>query len=203
MTANTDIATSGAVRGADDTVLETERLHVRLARVDEASAVQEFFVRNDAHLAPWEPTRPPGFFTVEHWRERLVSFRDLWLAGSAYRFHVFEKRAPTRVIGSIGLSNVVRGAFQCSHLGFGLDGACVGRGLMLEAVEATVAFAFDVADLHRVEANHQPQNLRSAALLRRAGFEIQGYARDYLFLDGAWRDHVLTAKTRPTNRAPR
>lgn len=186
-----------APASADDVVLETDRLLLRMARVEEAVAVVEFFARNDAHLAPWEPSRPDGFFTVEHWRERLVTFRDLWLAGSAYRFHVFEKSARARVIGSIGLSNVVRGAFQCAHLGFGLDAACVGRGYMLEAVNATVSFAFDTVDLHRVEANHQPQNLRSAAVLRRAGFEIQGYARDYLFLDGAWRDHVLTAKTRP------
>ena len=188
----------GSTHGsADDTVLETERLRLRLARVDEAAAVLDFVVRNEPHLAPWEPARPTGYFNVEHWRDRLETFRDLWLAGSAYRLHLFEKSAPSRVIGSIGLSNVVRGAFQCAHLGFGLDHASVGRGLMLEAVNATVAFAFDRADLHRVEANHQPHNLRSAAVLRRAGFEIQGYARDYLFLDGAWRDHVLTAKTRP------
>lgn len=198
-----DANAPGALRSADDTTLETERLILRLARPDEAESVRDFFVRNEAHLAPWEPARPPGFFTVEHWRDRLVTFRDLWLAGSAYRFHLFDPREPTRVIGSIGLSNVVRGAFQCAHLGFGLEGARVGRGLMLEAVNATVSFAFDVADLHRVEANHQPQNLRSAALLRRAGFEVQGYARDYLFLDGAWRDHVLTAKTRPTSLGPR
>lgn len=177
-------------------VLETERLVLRTARADEAAEVLAFFVRNEAHLAPWEPARPPGFYTVEHWRERLVSLRDEQLVGSSYRFHLFARAAPHRVIGSIGLSNVVRGAFQSAHLGFALDAHAVGKGLMHEAVIAVVDFAFREVGLHRVEANHQPQNLRSAAVLRRAGFEIQGYARDYLFIDGAWRDHVLTARTR-------
>lgn len=181
----------------DDTALETERLVLRTARPDEAHAVLEFFERNEPHLGPWEPARPPGFLTVELWRERLAQYRDHWLAGTSYRLHLFEKAAPARVVGSIGLSNVARGVFQNAQMGFGLDAACVGRGLMLEAVNATLDFAFGPLDLHRIEANHQPQNLRSAALLRRAGFEVQGYARDYLFLDGAWRDHVLTAKRRP------
>ena len=185
------------IAGSDETVLETERLLLRTARPDEADAVLEFFVRNEPHLGPWEPARPPGFFTVALWRERLAQYREHWLVGGSYRLHLFEKREPRRVVGLIGLTNVVRGVFQNAQLGFGLDKGCVGRGLMLEAVSATVDFAFGPLDLHRVEANHQPQNLRSAALLRRAGFEVQGYARDYLFLDGAWRDHVLTAKRRP------
>lgn len=177
-------------------VLDTERLVLRLAQQDEAEAVVDFFLRNEAHLGPWEPSRPAGFFTVEHWRERLEGYREHSRVGAAYRFHMFEKIAPRRVIGSIGLSNVVRGAFQCAQLGFGLDARCVGRGLMFEAVQATSHFAFHGLELHRVEANHQPHNFRSAALLRRAGYEIQGYARDYLFLGGAWRDHVLTARLR-------
>lgn len=190
------------IPGCDETTLQTERLVVRTARPDEAEALLDFFRRNEPHLGPWEPARPPGFFSVELWRERLAQYRDHWLAGSSYRLHLFEKSAPDRVVGSIGLSNVVRGVFQNAQMGFGLDAGCVGRGLMLEAVNATLDFAFGPLDLHRVEANHQPQNLRSAALLRRAGFEVQGYARDYLFLDGAWRDHVLTAKRRSDPRAP-
>jgi ribosomal-protein-alanine N-acetyltransferase len=86
---------------------------------------------------------------------------------------------------------------MCGRLGFSIDAACEGQGLMREALSAVVDFAFGELGLHRIEANHQPQNLRSAALLRSLGFDVQGYARDYLFLNGAWRDHVLTARTAP------
>jgi ribosomal-protein-alanine N-acetyltransferase len=179
--------------------LETARLVVRTARAEEASAVIAYFERNEAHLSPWEPARPAGFFDESFWRERLLGYRDEQLAGHAYRFHLFPREEPRVVIGTIGLTNVVRGPFLCAQLGFGLDAGRQGRRLMLEAVEAVLRFAWDELGLHRVEANHQPQNLRSAALLRRAGFEVQGYARDYLFIDGAWRDHVLTARTRPAS----
>ena len=68
---------------------------------------------------------------------------------------------------------------------------------MFEALQATLGHAFEVLRLHRVQANHLPENHRSARLLRRLGFRIEGLARDYLYVNGAWRDHVLTALTYP------
>jgi ribosomal-protein-alanine N-acetyltransferase len=71
---------------------------------------------------------------------------------------------------------------------------------MSEALERAIRYLFDDLLLHRIEANHMPSNTRSAKLLARLGFEREGYARDYLFIDGAFRDHVLTSLT---NRALR
>ena len=63
---------------------------------------------------------------------------------------------------------------------------------MREALQATLADAFSPrVGLHRVQANVRPENTRSLALLDRLGFEREGLAREYLFIDGAWRDHVL------------
>ena len=70
-----------------------------------------------------------------------------------------------------------------------------GKGYMLEAVRGAVRFAFQDLRLHRVMANYVPRNRRSARVLRQAGFEIEGYARAYLCLNGRWEDHVLTAIT--------
>ena len=68
---------------------------------------------------------------------------------------------------------------------------------MSEALRAATAHVFSAMELHRIEANYLPENLRSGRLLLRLGFEVQGYARRYLYIDGAWRDHVLTALTCP------
>lgn len=163
----------------------------------------DYLERNRAHLAPWEPDPPLGFYTDSYWRERLVQIRRDEEQGRQLRVHLFERdaRAP-RIIGTIGLSNIVRGAFHCAHLGFGLDGTLEGRGYMREALEAVIAHVFGPMNLHRIEANHQPQNLRSAALLRRVGFIPTGYARDYLHIAGAWRDHVQNALINPSWKAP-
>lgn len=92
-------------------------------------------------------------------------------------------------IGIFTLSEIVRGAFQSAYLGFyGLAGQ-VGRGLMTEALREALSFAFEELELHRVEANIQPENERSIALVKRAGFRKEGYSRKYLRIDGVWQDH--------------
>lgn len=102
------------------------------------------------------------------------------------------------VIGACNLTDIVWGAFQSSHLGYSLDSKRQDQGLMTEALRLLIAYAFEEIKLHRIEANYMPTNERSAKVLRRLGFDINGYARDYLFLDGAWRDHVLTSLTSRT-----
>jgi [ribosomal protein S5]-alanine N-acetyltransferase len=172
--------------------IRTERLVLRCAGDDEAPLLVDYFERNREHLAQWEPEPPPGFFTNAFWLERLAGYRRDWAAGSSYRFHMFVENE-AKIIGTVGVANVVRGCFHSANLGFGLDGGVEGRGLMREACEACIGFAWGDLALHRLEANHQPHNLRSAGLLRRLGFVPFGYSRDYLFIAGRWVDHVNTA----------
>ncbi len=68
---------------------------------------------------------------------------------------------------------------------------------MTEGLRAAIEFVFKKLNFHRVMANHLPENTRSEALLKRLGFEREGYAREYLFLNGAWRDHVLNSLVNP------
>jgi [ribosomal protein S5]-alanine N-acetyltransferase len=183
--------------------LETPRLSLRLAEPHEAAVVAAYVQRNREHLGPWEPDPPPGFHDEAFWWERLAQLRREQAEDRQLRVHLFEKGTPAaRVIGSVGLSNIVRGAFHNAQVGFGLDHAVEGRGLMREALEAVIAHAFGPMNLHRLEANHQPHNLRSAGLLRRLGFVPTGYARDYLRIGGEWRDHVQTARINPSWRPP-
>lgn len=184
--------------------IETPRLLLRLAEPGEASRLVEYLQRNRAHLAAWEPDPLPGSFTEAHWRERLAQMRREEDEGRQVRVYLFEreKGSQGRVVGTIGISNIVRGAFWSAHVGFALDHALEGRGYMREALEAMIGYAFGPLNLHRLEANHQPHNLRSAALLRRLGFVPTGYARDYLFIAGAWRDHVQTSKINDAWRKP-
>lgn len=100
------------------------------------------------------------------------------------------------IVGIINVSQIVRGAFQAAVIGYSLDGGAQGSGLMTEALEAVIDYGFDGLELHRLMANYRPENTRSAAVLERLGFVKEGYAKEYLFIDGAWRDHVLTALVR-------
>jgi ribosomal-protein-alanine N-acetyltransferase len=105
-------------------------------------------------------------------------------------------RGSRQIIASVNVTNIVHGVFQAGVLGYSVDVAHQARGYGSETVGTIVTWCFRNIGLHRVEANYQPSNERSGRLLRALGFTVEGYARDYLFIDGAWRDHVLTAKIR-------
>ena len=174
-------------------VLFTARLQLLPASTALAKAMLEFEFRNRAHFAPWDPLPGEMFFTEWYWNMRLRQREEDYRDGRGAMFLLVLPDRPERVIGMANLSNFVRGLFQACHLGYKLDKDYEGQGLMREALAGVICFAFDELKLHRIMANYQPQNVRSAAVLKHLGFSIEGEAKDYLFLNGAWRDHVLTA----------
>lgn len=91
-------------------------------------------------------------------------------------------------------ANVVRGAVQACHLVYSIDASQQGGRVMFECLSALIPHVWTTYGLHRVMANYLPENTRSARLLERLGFEIEGQARDYLKIAGQWRDHVLTPR---------
>jgi ribosomal-protein-alanine N-acetyltransferase len=104
-------------------------------------------------------------------------------------FRLIWRAADRTLLGAINLSEIVRGAFQSAYLGYYLGAAYAGQGYMSEALALMLGEAFGELRLHRVEANIQPGNVASIALVRRAGFQQEGYSPRYLKLGGRWRDH--------------
>ncbi|MEU9376905.1 GNAT family N-acetyltransferase [Streptomyces sp. NPDC048255] len=103
------------------------------------------------------------------------------------------------VAGFVNVNNIVRGAFECGALGYGAFAHAAGRGLLREALGLVLAHAFapvgEGLGLHRLEANIQPANAASIALVRGAGFRLEGFSPAFLHVDGAWRDHERWALT--------
>ena len=99
------------------------------------------------------------------------------------------KLADDALIGVFNFSEIVRGAFESSYLGYYAFAPHVGQGYMSEGLNLVLALAFDKLKLHRVEANVQPTNRPSVSLLRRAGFTHEGFSRRYVKIAGRWRDH--------------
>jgi [ribosomal protein S5]-alanine N-acetyltransferase len=123
---------------------------------------------------------------------------DAWmqrLAGSRHLGFVIRERKDNSIVGIVNLNEIVRGAFQNAYLGYYAMAGKTGRGLMTEALFAVLSVAFDDIKLHRVEANVQPENYPSIALVRRIGFRLEGFSPGYLYIDGAWRDHQRWAIT--------
>ena len=93
------------------------------------------------------------------------------------------------IVGAINLSQIVRGVFKSAYLGYQAGAAFAGHGYMTEGIRLVLRRAFGAMRLHRLEANIQPFNMASIALVKRAGFKKEGYSPRYLKINGRWRDH--------------
>lgn len=176
--------------------LVTPRTRVRLMKGPDTQALLRYRTENREHLAPWEPLRDAAYYTPEHCARTIADGREAARLDRGYPLAVFDADE-SEIFATITFANVMRGPFQACLLGYGAASRAQGQGLMHEALQAALGWAFGGLDLHRVMANHLPINERSARLLARLGFEREGYAKSYLRIAGVWQDHVLMAKTRP------
>ncbi len=178
--------------------ISTERLDLVAAGVEHASLLAQFFQREREHLEPWSPPFPDDYFTLAGQRRRLRESDLAFRTGSAWKWLFFERERPGALVGTVHYSQIFRGVFCNAMLGYALGREWQGKGFMTEALRATQDEVFsERGRLHRVQANVVPENARSLALLERLGFQHEGLAKQYLFIGGAWRDHVMTAILNP------
>jgi [ribosomal protein S5]-alanine N-acetyltransferase len=121
-------------------------------------------------------------------KERFAAYLDRAARDDQAAF-LIRHRDCGGLVGYVNINNIVRGALQSGFLGYGAFTGHAGRGLMTQGLRAVVAVAFADLGLHRVEANIQPANRNSIALVRRLGFSKEGLSPKYLMIDGDWRDH--------------
>ncbi|MGS3140264.1 GNAT family N-acetyltransferase [Aeromonas sanarellii] len=176
--------------------LVTARTRMTVLPPERAGLMLDFYLRNRAHLAPWEPRRDESFYTLAHWQARLRDGYGQFFDGSAVQLVALDPQGG-RVLATCNFTQIMMGMFKACHLGYAIDQAHEGQGLMQEVVSAGIGYLFHEFGLHRIMASYMPANLRSGALLTRLGFEREGYARDYLMINGRWEDHVLTARINP------
>lgn len=135
---------------------------------------------------------PRTHHSVASWTLRLTEREKEFMDNCSVHF-IGVNDLETEVIGTCSISNIVRGVFQSCHMGYSVDKDFEGQGRMQELAQYTIDFVFAELKLHRIIANHMPENKRSEALLNRLGFEREGYAKRFLQIDGEWEDHVLNS----------
>ena len=129
---------------------------------------------------PW--VQAPG--TPEAYRDYLTKHDNA--RGIAFFVWLVEPRA---LVGVANLSEIVMGSFRSAYLGYYAFVPHAGRGLMKDGLAQVITHAFRAVKLHRLEANIQPRNLRSKALVRTLGFRREGFSPRYLKIGGRWCDH--------------
>lgn len=141
-------------------------------------------------LTPWEPSWTPDALSRGTFRRRLQRYAIDWRTDQGYSFFLYRLQDGA-LVGGIGLSNVRRGVAETGNLGYWVGEAFARQGYMTEGLALILLLSFQRLKLHRVEAACLPHNAPSRGLLLKSGFREEGYAREYLCIDGRWQDHVL------------
>ena len=171
---------------------------IRKTCVDDAEGLSAYFLKNTEHFRVWEPARAYGVHAVQAWRQRLEEREKAHQNLEAAYFVALDDDA--NVLGHCSLTNVMYGAFQACYMGYGVSYEFQGKGVMFALCTDVIKYAFGELGLHRIMANYMPHNERSEKLLKRLGFQREGYAEKYLQINGKWEDHVLTSLINPIHK---
>lgn len=173
-------------------VLKRQGLYLRTPHTADFEQWAALRAQSRTFLQPWEPVWPADDLTRAAFRRRVRRYAEEIRDGQAYPFFIF-RQADDGLLGGLTFSNVRRGVVQATTLGYWMGAPHAGKGLMTEAVRASLTFVFGHLALHRLEAACLPGNASSIHLLEKVGFTREGLARRYLCIDGRWQDHLLYA----------
>jgi len=187
------MALFGLARSTDpQPLVRGDGLYLRPAIAADYSAWARLREQSRAFLTPWEPTWLSDDLTRAAFRRRLRRQAEDIAGDESFAFLIFDSTSD-ELLGGLTLGGIRRGVAQAATLGYWMGAPHAGKGRMTRAVAAVARFGFDSLRLHRIEAACIPDNAPSIALLERNGFQREGFARAYLKIDDAWRDHILLA----------
>ncbi len=163
-----------------DAVTEEARVYIRkISRTDEREFIM--LMRDSQHLhEPWI-SPPTNAVLFRHYMQRI--------GREDHEGFVICRHSDDRIVGAININHIVRGSFLSASLGYYVGAEFQGYGYMVEGLQQLTQYAFNTLGLHRLEANIQPENVRSQKLVQRCGFTKEGYSKNFLYINGAWRDH--------------
>jgi ribosomal-protein-alanine N-acetyltransferase len=187
------MALFGLARSTDpQPMVRGDGLYLRPAIAADYPAWARLREQSRAFLTPWEPTWSFDDLSRAAFRRRLRRQAEDMARDESFAFLIFDSTLD-ELLGGLTLGGVRRGVAQAATLGYWMGAPHAGKGRMTRAVAAVVRFGFETLRLHRIEAACIPDNAPSIALLERNGFMREGFARAYLKINDAWRDHILLA----------
>ncbi|MBD1901551.1 GNAT family N-acetyltransferase [Trichocoleus sp. DQ-A3] len=176
-------------------LIYTPRLLLRMGTQEDVPEIVKFYRNNQGHLSLWQPFWPDNFLTHEFWQEQVEKNIKEFECDRSLKLFIFKNGNFSEIIGNVSFHGFMRGAAQFCYLGYNLAEFEQGKGYMTEALHFAINDVFAQLDMHRVMANYLPHNHRSANLLKKLEFVVEGYARKYLLIQGEWQDHILTSLT--------
>lgn len=174
-------------------VIRAEGLVLRPPRNTDYAAWAMVRAQSRAFLTPWEPSWNEDELSRAAFRARVKRAGDEIAADLAYPLLIVRAQ-DDQLMGGITLGLVRRGVAQTCTLGYWIGEPFTRQGHMTRAVGMAMHYAFAELGLHRIEAACLPTNTASHRVLEKSGFTQEGFARQYLRINGHWSDHLLFAR---------
>ena len=178
--------------GEPELTVKGQRVYLRPPTMTDHAEWASLREQSRDFLTPWEPIWPADDLTRAAFR-RLKRYAEDQRTDQAYAFLIF-RNEDHALVGGITLANLRRGVAQAGSIGYWVGETHARQGYMTAALRALILFAFESLRLHRLEAACIPTNAASVRLLEKTGFTREGYAREYLCINGVWSDHLLFAR---------
>lgn len=173
--------------------IEGKKIKLKLLTPQYTNDMLSYYIKNKTHLENFEPLRDSSFYTESIQKKILSENYRQYLNGTSINLGIFKNDG---LIGKIQLSNIVYGIFKNAFIGYSIDENEQGKGYMKDAVNTLVNYAFNEMELHRIEASTLIDNLKSQNVLISCGFTKLGINKNYLNINGEWKDHISFYKTR-------
>ncbi|KPF46801.1 GNAT family N-acetyltransferase [Rhizobium sp. AAP43] len=180
-------------RQPEPPVLSGRQVTLRLPRFRDFDQWHKLRRESRAFLQPWEPTWRAEDMTERAFRQRVIRNEQEFITGMAVPFFLFQTETDD-LLGGLTIGLIRRGAAQSCMIGYWMGECHAGKGHMFAALELAIPYMFKVLELHRIEAACIPDNVNSLRLLEKTGFEQEGLLREYLKINGEWRDHLLFSR---------
>ena len=177
---------------------EMSNVYIRPLIQSDADELLSIEKRNRAFFENYSINHPENYWTLETQRELIEKWEQNTKKEIEYRFGIF-KTTEDILIGTIGLFQVIRGPRESALLGYSLDQKHNGKGYTTEATKLVVNYAFEILNLHRIEAGVMPDNIGSIRVLEKAGFHKEGVAKKNVKINGSWEDHLILAIINPND----
>ncbi|AXI11016.1 RimJ/RimL family protein N-acetyltransferase [Oceanobacillus zhaokaii] len=180
------------------TKINGKSIYIRSFTIDDAKPLVSLQLTNRDFFEKFAMQRDKAFYTLEGQMEKIQGYEKNKEHDQQYMFGIFKIKTD-ELIGTINLSQVLRGSLQSAYIGYFLDQSQNGKGYMTEAVKLILIYAFDQLRLHRIEAGVMPHNIGSIRVLEKAGFHKEGLAVKNVKINGKWEDHQVLAIINPND----
>lgn len=180
-------------RQADAPEIQNEHYVLRLGRYADFEQWHQLRIESRGFLQPWEPSWRSDELTERAYRARVIRAEQEYSSGLSVQLLLFS-RPEKLLLGGLTIGLIRRGAAQCCMIGYWMGERHSGKGHMFAALQLAIPYIFGGLQLHRIEAACIPENHRSIRLLEKAGFEREGLLREYLKINGQWRDHAMFSR---------